>query len=126
MALGEFDNNNLSGIHGNLVYALFLASTFISCVTALNMIIAIMSDTYGKVNDKKELGAREMKIAILSEYADQINSAETNETRFLILVTPRDDKMADESTWEGSVNKIRNSIDEVKEELTESYNSKIG
>ena len=91
MALGEFDNNNLSGIHGNLVYALFLASTFISCVTALNMIIAIMSDTFTKELDKKELGAREMKIAILSEYAAQMSIDLPNDTRFLVLVTPLDE-----------------------------------
>ena len=90
------------------------------------MIIAIMGDTFGKVLEKKELGAREMKIAILSEYAAQMSIDLPNDTRFLVLVTPLDEQSADASAWEGSVSQIRSSIDEVKEELTESYNRKIG
>ena len=49
LALGDWENVVLEGTATSLVTIFFLAATFFTFITAFNMLIAIMSDTFGKV-----------------------------------------------------------------------------
>lgn len=66
-------------------------------VTALNMIIAIMGDTFGRVLDCYEMHSRAMKISLLSDYVEIIrgkgDSATEGEPKdsFLVVVKRVDD-----------------------------------
>ena len=61
LALGEFDSlEYFDGSYDQIIITLFTIATFCTCVTALNMIIAIMSDTFDSVKDHKLLYMREM------------------------------------------------------------------
>ena len=53
LALGEFADpgDRFEGKQHGLCYTFFILSTFLTCVTALNMIIAIMSATFDQVSD---------------------------------------------------------------------------
>lgn len=75
LALGEFGDfdKNFAGSQNRLCYTFFVLSTFFTCVTALNMIIAIMSATFDQVNDEKELHEFEMKVSLLSDYVSLID-----------------------------------------------------
>ena len=60
LALGEFNmdafSENGAGDklpNSPLVWALFIGATFITQITILNMLIAIMGDTFGKVSEMK-------------------------------------------------------------------------
>ena len=56
LALGEFGMDNFKEGSPNLwlVIALFITATFLTQITILNMLIAIMGDTFGKVTEIKE------------------------------------------------------------------------
>lgn len=55
LALGEFDTDNYELEAGDvLVWLIFVATTFITQVTFLNMLIAIMGDTFDRVSEVKE------------------------------------------------------------------------
>ena len=55
LALGEFNIENF-GLNQNdpFVWILFLLSTFIAQIMFLNMLIAVMADTFEKVNEYKK------------------------------------------------------------------------
>ena len=56
LMLGEF---HMDGFERNLntvvCYGVFIASTFLSQITLLNMLIAIMGDTYDRVQEKRAM-----------------------------------------------------------------------
>ena len=71
LSLGEFDNLDdkvFEGKNTELVWVFFGLATFFTQVLALNMLIAIMSNTFDKVFDSKDLHERISKIALLSDY----------------------------------------------------------
>ena len=71
LSLGEFNTDNFSKQpHDVLCYLLFILATFFVQVTMLNMLIAIMSDTYERVSENKSVHAHRTKLKLLSEYAD--------------------------------------------------------
>ena len=72
LSLGEFnlDNFNLDGQDDSskVLWFFFILSTFITSITILNMLIAIMGDTFGRVTEIRELSALKEKILILSDF----------------------------------------------------------
>ena len=103
---------------------LFIGATFFTQVTALNMLIAIMGNTFEKVKECAEFAEREMKISILADYIKHIkrkNDGSEAKNQFIVLVTPEDEDGA-QSEWEGSVNMIRQTIKEMRENLQMNFN----
>ena len=57
LALGEFGTDNFSaatGKNAGIVWVLFLFATFLTQITVLNMLIAIMGDTFDAVLEKQD------------------------------------------------------------------------
>jgi len=55
LSLGEFDLDNYEGEGSDaLVWTVFIATTFITQITFLNMLIAIMGDTFARVSEVKD------------------------------------------------------------------------
>jgi len=58
LALGEFNIDNFAGQpHALLCYFFFISATFITQITMLNMLIAIMGDSFSRVMENKEVYA---------------------------------------------------------------------
>ena len=53
LGLGDWDTDPFEGETSTSVWIIFVASTFICNLTFLNMLIAIMGDTFDKVMDTK-------------------------------------------------------------------------
>jgi hypothetical protein len=55
MGLGEFAYDSYSaGPNKGSAWLMFLLATFITCVVFMNMLIAIMGETFGEVTEKSE------------------------------------------------------------------------
>lgn len=78
MALGYFDSIEQYKIssQSEICFLFFVLASFFTTVTALNMIIAIMSDTFTKVTESYEQHSRSMKISILSDYTRFIKNSD--------------------------------------------------
>ena len=75
LALGEFHLENFSDHpHAFLVYFFFVMATLFTQVTILNMVIAIMGDTFGKVMDNKVVYATETKMRLLGDYTGKFGT----------------------------------------------------
>ena len=73
LSLGEFDTDNFSDDGSDvMIWLLFMITTFIVQITFLNMLIAIMGDTFDKVTEKRKEAALFEKVQILDDYLDLI------------------------------------------------------
>ena len=92
----------------------------------LNMLIAIMGNTFEKVIEKKAIHAMNTKLQIMSDYANVIKFFDRDTDHFLFIVTPviDDEENEDEASWEGGLNFLRksilNKIDQINENQTNS------
>lgn len=56
-----------------MCYLLFLASTFLIQIVFLNMLIAIMGDTYAEASEQSDNNARITKLEIMEDYIHLID-----------------------------------------------------
>ena len=69
LGLGEFSSiDAYEGENATFTWIMFLMATFIIQITFLNMLIAIMGDTFDRVVERKQASARREKLDILNEY----------------------------------------------------------
>jgi len=83
----------------------FCMAVFFTQITMLNMLIAIMGDSFAQAIESKDKLAIRTKIDILSSQAPALNTAATfDETKvFMIRVTVREDEDESNSDWIGTV-----------------------
>ena len=107
LSLGEFDTENYGSEGGDtLPWIVFIAATFITQITFLNMLIAIMGDTFARVSEAKEQSALSEKIQILADFVivvrrESIEKGDLN--RFIFAITPKNLGQDESSNWEGTV-----------------------
>ena len=56
-----------------LIYCLFFASTFMVQIVFMNMLIAIMGDTFDRTTENQESNATKTKMELLNDYIICIN-----------------------------------------------------
>ena len=79
-------------------------ATLISQVTMLNMLIAIMGDTFEHIIENKDLNSVKTKIEVMGELASNIHTdGDVDDNRFLFVITPDEDEIDSLDSWEGSI-----------------------
>ena len=79
----------------------------------LNMLIAIMGDTFARIIENKDLNSIKTKLELLGDLSADIHQSEALDSeaefkteRFLFVVTPDEDERDELSTWEGSISQM--------------------
>mmetsp|Transcript_26142 Transcript_26142/g.18565 ORF Transcript_26142/g.18565 Transcript_26142/m.18565 type:complete len:109 (+) Transcript_26142:1947-2273(+) len=54
VGLGDFNTDNYSQENKIMIWLFFILATFITQITFMNLLIAIMGDTFDRVSEKKE------------------------------------------------------------------------
>ena len=73
----------------------------------LNMLIAIMGDTYERVTEKKDLGRIKVKLNLMSEQKFIFwYDTEKDPKYFMYYVTPDEDEVVDLDSWEGTISRM--------------------
>lgn len=74
----------------------------------LNMLIAIMGDTFDKVTENYQVYTTRTKLQILGDYVNNFTDVET-ENFFLFTMTVVQDEGGDEQgdNWEGSIQRMK-------------------
>ena len=88
----------------------------------LNMLIAIMGNTFDMVMEKKAIHAMQTKLQIMSEYSNLITRFDTDTHHFLFIVKPdvEDEEMDDENAWDGGFNFLRKTIFKKMDQLDQN------
>merc|ERR1719350_2470808 len=101
-----------------LCYALFVITVIISQITFLNMLIAIMSDTFEKVIEQRPTFSLKNKLMILAAMESMIRTkeADDNSKDFLFVIMPvgsdPDEGISSQSgdDWRGKTHYTHNLI----------------
>ena len=111
-AIGDYETDGFKTDGGDvIIWILFIMATFISQVTFLNMLIAIMGDTFDRVSEVKEQSALAEKINILADYVTIVRKSEVDLDKFLYAVTPAQLGSDELATWDGTVTQLKKTID---------------
>lgn len=71
ISVGEFFYKNFSQPPNNiLIWPMFIVCNFLMAVVFMNMLIAIMSQTFSEVNSTKIESELEQRIALMTDYED--------------------------------------------------------
>merc|ERR1712226_1521607 len=65
LSFGEFAYEGYNGTNQSFIWLMWFMGSFLIAITFLNMLIAIMSNTYDKVMDNRDLAALKERINIL-------------------------------------------------------------
>ncbi len=68
VGLGEFDMENFSNSDGAFVWILFILATFITQLLFMNLLIAIMGDTFDRVQEMKVQAGTKEKISMITDF----------------------------------------------------------
>ena len=114
LGLGDFKMDGFE--HHNEVYVVwifFLLATFITQIVFLNMLIAIMGNTFDYVVERKVMYALQTKLNILSDYYYVIKKRNPPQDTniYLFVVRPKTDAGNDgEDAWEGGFSFLKNIL----------------
>ena len=117
LMLGEFHMDGFK-FHANaaLLYIFFISTTFISQITFLNMLIAIMGDTFDRVIDQRPTYSLKNKLMLMAAMKSMIRSRrlEDESKVFIYVIQPanrnEDEMNEDENGWRGKLFYIQSFI----------------
>ena len=77
-------------------------------ITMLNMLIAIMGDSFAEATENKEKYAIKTKFDLLSSQAAALSqtTSEDEKNVYMIVVSVMKDEDEEEDAWQGSINKV--------------------
>jgi len=107
-ALGDFDAGAYAhGPDSTRAQIMFLLATFIICVVFMNMLIAIMGDTFGKVSEAQvESGIRE-RVVLISDHAWLLDLQKIFKgKRYVIRVRPSSGAGEESDPTEGAIDEV--------------------
>ena len=93
-----------------LCWLLFIGATFITQITIMNMLIAIMGDTFGKVTEIKEQSGLREKIKILADFV-WIVPLSMNKVTYIYSMKPRNPSDTEGGNWEGTVTTLKKAME---------------
>ena len=102
LALGEFSMDHFDGNpQTQLIYTFFIMATFFTQITMLNMLIAIMGDTFERITENKEINATKTKLELIADLAEVLDNRmiEGRDGDYLYIVTPTNEDDGIDSDW---------------------------
>ena len=89
----------------------FIIATFLTQITFLNMLIAIMGDTFSRISEVKEQSALHEKILILADFCIAVpRRSEVDDFKYMFRVLPLDVGTSEGANWEGTVATMKRNI----------------
>ena len=124
VALGEFHTEAyLGNEYMPIVWLLFIMATFFTQITMLNMLIAIMGDTFDKVTENKKTFTTRTKLQILGDYTGNFLKQEKKNMFLFSIEVDQEDQEDGFETWEGMIQRLRRFTTKQFESLQHSLNS---
>lgn len=112
MAFGDFDTDNFDTEDEALIWILWFINTLIVLVILLNLVIAIMGDTFDRVQETQESTMLKEFTNIMRENAFMIpKSLLYRDTKYIIIVQPEKAEGGTTSSWEGKLNQLKRFLE---------------
>ena len=113
MSLGDFDTGKLGQVYYQIAIIFFVLATVFLTVVMLNLLVAVISDTYARVDQQSvsQMYKTMADLAVENEYLVPNNSLEEHDKQGDYLYVAILDKTDDEA------NAVETLIDKIKESL---------
>ena len=86
---------------------MFVAVSIFTQIVILNMLIALMGDTFDRVIENKLLAKLKLKVKVVNDF---IFLLQDSGERFIFLATPKIKDGEQSTTWEGKITEIRRAV----------------
>ena len=92
LSLGEFDTEGFAGNNELLLWAIFIGATFLLQITFLNMLIAIMGNTFDRVMEAKQQSEMRERIAILADFRLVLRRLfhQSDDFQYIFVISPNE------------------------------------
>ena len=129
LTLGDFSTKQFMGerLSSNYIWLVFVAATFLLQITFLNMLIAIMADTFSHVMDNAEESSMKERISILNDFRLILRSLGIDsEFQYLFVLEKDSDSASSRDQWSGELNEIRLQFEKSTDFITERQDYVMG
>ena len=97
----------------NLIWFVWFIGTFLISVTFLNMLIAIMTNTYDKVMESRQVAALKERIQIMMDYRKVVTFLRLDGSfNYMVILRPTNKFDIQEAGWDGKVKAIKEHVEE--------------
>ena len=110
VGLGEFGMDNYAGEGGALIWFFFLLATFITQLLFMNLLIAIMGDTFDRVQEVKVQAAAKEKISMITDFIWVLDLQEQFGDAKYVVIVEQQTISDNASVWEGKIGQLKNFI----------------
>ena len=110
VGLGEFGMDNFTGEGGALIWFFFLLATFITQLLFMNLLIAIMGDTFDRVQEVKVQAAAKEKISMITDFIWVLDLQEQFGDAKYVVIVEQQTISDNASVWEGKIGQLKNFI----------------
>ena len=127
IALVEFaatENYTEESKHSIFAWFIFIFATCFTQVIILNMLIAIMGDTFDNVFENKKQAILKLKVQVMADFSFFIKT-DKDANKFLFVATQKVQEDADDEEWGGKITAIRRMIESHLKEQKEMVEKKI-
>lgn len=128
LALGDFaDRDNYEGVPNSIdlwfAWAMFLLACFFIVLIFMNMLIAIMSEPFGDVQENKLKHLSQFKVGIILDFKDKIDVKHAfREFKYILIISPEEstvqDQLGDQLTL-FDINRQLNDINTMNRKMQE-------
>ena len=116
MGLGDFNTDGFETVDEEILWIIFVINTLIILVVLLNLVIAIMGDTFDRVQETQDK-------SMLREIAQMIRENEFlfsrkkvfKRSKYIIVIEPEKAEGEGKGSWEGKLNQLKTFIEESSE-----------
>lgn len=112
MGLGDFAYDGYSlGPNKYSAWGMFLLATFLTCVVFMNMLIAIMGETFGAVTEKAEQNGLKEQISLINDHVWLLDLKKTfKNQKYLIIVKKTKSEEVSEKQVGDIIQNLENSL----------------
>lgn len=117
MGLGDFNTDGFGTVDEEILWIIFLLNTLIILIVLLNLVIAIMGDTFDRVQETQEN-------SMLKELTQMIRENEFlfsrkrafKRAKYIIVIEPEKAEGGGNVSWEGKLNQLKTFIETSSED----------
>jgi hypothetical protein len=111
-ALGDFDSEIYrAGWDRYAAMAMFLLATFFICVVFMNMLIAIMGETFAQVTEEAEQSGLQEQVVLIADFSWLIDLKKVFKgQKYIISVQPSSSSQESNDVVVGKVGEIESSL----------------
>ena len=121
LAIGQPAMDNFSDHpQAVIVYFFFVAATFFSNLAMLNMLIAIMGDSFNKVFENRDVNSTKMKLGILADLSAILPQQDDVEQESKFLIVGKCTEAQEDDTgedWEGTLRRLTRVVEREGKQL---------